>query len=255
MWHPVCLSRGMTVGLYQNTAALAALERWQQASSHNISASQVTGFKRQLVQFSAQPTGELRSGQFQSSEGLASSFPSAQARLDFSPGDRVQTRRDLDVAVAGDGFLSVRLPDGREGFTRAGQLAVGADRTLVTADNLPVLGVGREPITLQAGGGLAINADGEITQAGQVVETLAVSRFADTRKLEPLSGGVFVPTADAAPIPVAGGSLLPGYLEGSNISPMREMIDLVAISRAYEANQKMISTRDQLLQRTLDTLG
>ncbi len=79
MWHPVCLSRGMTVGLYQNTAALAALERWQQASSHNISASQVTGFKRQLVQFSAQPTGELRSGQFQSSEGLASSFPSAQA--------------------------------------------------------------------------------------------------------------------------------------------------------------------------------
>jgi len=46
-----------------------------------------------------------------------------------------------------------------------------------------------------------------------------------------------------------------GYIEGSNISPMREMIDLVAISRAYEANQKIISTRDQLLQRTLDTLG
>ena len=47
----------MTVGLYQNTAALAALERWQQASSHNISASQVPGFKRQLVQFTAQPSG------------------------------------------------------------------------------------------------------------------------------------------------------------------------------------------------------
>ena len=46
-----------------------------------------------------------------------------------------------------------------------------------------------------------------------------------------------------------------GYVEGSNVSPMREMIDLVMIARAYEANQKMISTRDQMMQRTLDTLG
>ena len=83
----------------------------------------------------------------------------------------------------------------------------------------------------------------------------AVSRFADTQKLEPLSGGVFLPTADEAPIAAAGGSVMQGYIEGSNISPMREMIDLVSIARAYEANQKIISTRDQLLQRTLDTLG
>ena len=249
------LIEGMTVGLYQNTAALAALERWQQASSHNISASQVPGFKRQLVQFSAQPSGELRTGQFKADEGLNGSFPSARVRLDFAPGEMVQTRRDLDVAISGDGFLSVRLPDGREGFTRAGQLSMRADRTLVTSDNLPVLGADRAPITLQAGGTISINADGEISQAGQVVDTLAVSRFADTQKLEPLSGGVFVPTANEAPIAVAGGSVMQGYIEGSNISPMREMIDLVAISRAYEANQKIISTRDQLLQRTLDTLG
>jgi flagellar basal body rod protein FlgG len=245
----------MTVGLYQNTAALAALERWQQASSHNISASQVPGFKRQLVQFTAQPSGELRTGQFKSDEGLSGSFPSARVRLDFAPGEMVQTRRDLDVAISGDGFLSVRLPDGREGFTRAGQLSVRADRTLVTSDNLPVLGAGRAPITLQAGGAISINADGEISQAGQVIDTLAVSRFADPQKLEPLSGGVFLPTADEAPLAAAGGSVMQGYIEGSNISPMREMIDLVSIARAYEANQKIISTRDQLLQRTLDTLG
>ena len=167
----------------------------------------------------------------------------------------VQTRRDLDVAISGDCFLSVRLPDGREGFTRAGQLSVRADRTLVTSDNLPVLGAGRAPITLQAGGAISIDADGEISQAGQVIDTLAVSRFADPQKLEPLSGGVFLPTADEAPLAAAGGSVMQGYIEGSNISQMREMIDLVSIARAYEANQKIISTRDQLLQRTLDTLG
>ena len=245
----------MTVGLYQNTAALAALERWQQASSQNISASQVPGFKRQLVQFTAQPSGELRTGNFKSEDILSGSFPTAKMRLDFAPGEMVQTRRELDVAISGEGFLSVRLPDGREGYTRAGQLSMRADRTLVTSDNLPVLGVGRAPITLQAGGTISINADGEINQGGQVVDTLAVSRFADTQKLEPLSSGVFVPTGNEAAIAVAGGSVMQGYVEGSNISPMREMVDLVAISRAYEANQKIISTRDQLLQRTLDTLG
>jgi len=245
----------MTVGLYQNTAALAALERWQQASSQNISASQVPGFKRQLVQFSAQPSGELRTGNFKSDDVTNGSFPSAKMRLDFAPGEMVQTRRELDVAISGDGFLSVRLPDGREGYTRAGQLSMRSDRTLVTADNLPVLGVGRAPITLQAGGTISINADGEINQGGQVVDTLAVSRFADTQKLEPTSSGVFVPTANEAAIAVAGGSVMQGYVEGSNISPMREMVDLVTIARAYEANQKIISTRDQLLQRTLDTLG
>ena len=245
----------MTVGLYQNTAALAALERWQQASSQNISASQVPGFKRQLVQFSAQPSGELRTGNFKSDDILSGSFPTAKMRLDFAPGEMVQTRRDLDVSISGEGFLSVRLPDGREGYTRSGQLSMRADRTLVTSDNLPVLGVGRAPITLQAGGTISINADGEISQGGQVVDTLAVSRFADTQKLEPTSSGVFVPTGNEAAIAVAGGSVMQGYVEGSNISPMREMVDLVAISRAYEANQKIISTRDQLLQRTLDTLG
>ena len=108
---------------------------------------------------------------------------------------------------------------------------------------------------MQAGGAISIDADGEISQAGQVIDTLAVSRFADPQKLEPLSGGVFLPTADEAPLAAAGGSVMQGYIEGSNISPMREMIDLVSIARAYEANQKIISTRDQLLQRTLDTLG
>ena len=95
----------------------------------------------------------------------------------------------------------------------------------------------------------------DLVVAGQVIETLPLSRFANVGNLEPLGGGVFVPAAGEAPIAVAEGNVMQGYVEGSNVSPMREMIDLVMIARAYEANQKMISTRDQMMQRTLDTLG
>jgi len=175
--------------------------------------------------------------------------------MDFSKGEMVQTRRELDLAIAGDGFLSVRLPDGREGYTRGGSLSLRSDRTLVTSDGFPVLGAGRAPVTIPPGGSVTINSSGEIGVAGQVIETLPVSRFANVGNLEPLGGGVFVPAAGEAPIAVAEGNVMQGYVEGSNVSPMREMIDLVMIARAYEANQKMISTRDQMMQRTLDTLG
>lgn len=207
------------------------------------------------MQIAAEPAGEVRSGDLRSDDGTGGTSPSARARLDFSPGEMVQTRRELDVAISGEGFLSVRMPDGREGFTRGGPLSLRADRTLVTAEGLPVLGVGRAPVTILSGGPVMINPSGEISVAGQVFETLAVSRFANVQNLEPLGGGVFVPKASEAPIAVAEGNVMQGYVEGSNVSPMKEMVDLVTIARAYEANQKMISTRDQLFQRTLDTLG
>ena len=245
----------MIVGLYQSTAALAALERWQQTTAQNISASQVPGFKRQLVQVTAESNGEVRSGRLKPDEFNPSSFPLAKIRRDFTAGEMTQTRRELDVGLAQDGFLSVRLADGREGFTRAGQLSLRGDRTLITADNLEVLSQGRNPIQLQADGAVTIDADGTISQAGGVIAALAVSRFADPQALEAISGGVYVAAPGANPIAVTEGGIMQGCLEASNISTMREMVDLVTISRAYEANQKIISTRDQMLQRTLDTLG
>jgi flagellar basal body rod protein FlgG len=85
--------------------------------------------------------------------------------------------------------------------------------------------------------------------------TFAVRKFADPSQLIPHPGGMFVPNQNARPEPVENVDLLQGYLEGSNVTPMREMVDLVLISRAYEANQKIISSVDQRLQKALETLG
>jgi flagellar basal body rod protein FlgG len=84
---------------------------------------------------------------------------------------------------------------------------------------------------------------------------IAVQTFTNPAALMPVAGGMFKPAANAGLTPVEKPQLLQGYLEGSNVAPLREMVDLVLISRAYEANQKIISTVDQQMQKTLDALG
>jgi flagellar basal-body rod protein FlgF len=82
-----------------------------------------------------------------------------------------------------------------------------------------------------------------------------VQKFADPSRLIPTAGGFFITPAGMSPQAVDQPELLQGYLESSNVTPLREMVDLVLISRAYEANQKIITTIDQQMQKTLDALG
>jgi flagellar basal body rod protein FlgG len=112
-----------------------------------------------------------------------------------------------------------------------------------------------KPITLQPGGSLVVNRDGTLSQNNTVVGKIGIQKFADNSMLVPSAGGTFIPTGGAAPTPVAKPDLIQGYLEGSNVSPMHEMVDLITISRAYESNQKMITTMDTEMQKTLDALG
>jgi len=98
--------------------------------------------------------------------------------------------------------------------------------------------------------------DGTIFQGSNSLGKFGVKKFADNNQLIPVAGGFFV-QAPGSPPPesVDQPELLQGYLEGSNVTPLREMVDLVLISRAYEANQKIITTVDQQMQKTFDALG
>jgi len=82
-----------------------------------------------------------------------------------------------------------------------------------------------------------------------------VQKFADNSQLIPVDGGYFIPGPNMDPVTVDMPELLQGYLEGSNVTPLREMVDLVLIARAYEANQKMINTLDQQMDKALEALG
>lgn len=250
----------MNIGLYQSASSLAALERWQETVSQNITSSQTTGYRKRTIQFSTEPAGEIHPDS-QSKIGLDSGvptlFPKTTGGINFLAGEMMPTRRELDVAIQGEGFFEVQLPDG-EGmaYTRSGEFRLRPDRTLVTAAGLEVMSEAGSPIVLLPGGGaVSINQDGTIFQGNIALGKLSIQRFENTAALIPTSGGMFKAGPGAGMEQVDEPDLMQGYLEQSNVQPLREMVDLVLISRAYEANQKMITTLDQQMQKALEALG
>lgn len=249
----------MNIGLYQSAASLSALERWQDSVAQNITSSQTTGYRKRTVSFSTEAAGELQNDPRASigrDAGMPMLFAKVNPGINFTTGDTQPTRRELDVAIQGDGFFQLQRPDGSRVYSRSGEFRMRADRTLISAQGDEVLSDGGAPITLVAGGGpVSINRDGTIFQGSTSLGKLSVQKFADNSQLIPAAGGMFTAPGGSTPQPVEDPELLQGYLEGSNVAPLREMVDLVLISRAYEANQKIISTVDEQMQKALDALG
>ena len=249
----------MNIGLYQSAAALNALERWQDAVTQNISSSQVTGFKKRTVSFSSVEAGEVQTDPGQKigqGEGSPMFFPKVSYGISFQSGEAQPTGRDLDVALSGEGFFEVKTASGDRAYTRMGELHLRKDRTLVNVQNEEILNTGGQPIQmLPQGGKITIDEKGLITQGATQIGTLSVVKFPDTKVLRPLSAGDYTAPDGTVPVPVDKPSVLQGSIEASNVAPMREMVDLVNISRAYEANQKLIQSRDDTMQKTLDALG
>jgi flagellar basal-body rod protein FlgF len=250
----------MNIGLYQSASALSALERWQDVVSQNITSSQTTGYRKRTVNFSAELRGELQTDPHgrlgREGEGQSLVFPQSNKSISFTTGETQPTRRELDLAIQGEGFFEVQMPDESKAYTRSGEFRMNSDRMLITAGGQPVLSTSGSPITFLPGGGeVTISRDGTVSQGASSVGKIAVQKFADNRQLTPIAGGYFVADASVEATAVAKPEVLQGYLEGSNVTSLREMVDMVLISRAYEANQKIITTVDQTMQKTLEALG
>jgi len=247
----------MNIGLYQSAASLSALERWQEAVAQNITSSQIPGFRKRTVEFTSVDLGHLQiDPKGKGLSGGSAAFPTTKLGVSFYPGETTPTRRELDVAIAGDGFFEVQQPDGSRAYTRAGQFNVNSQRMIVTHDNMPVLSTAGTPIVLQpTGEPLAISSDGALTQGDRQLGNLSVVRFADNQKLLPAGANMYSAPEGMDAEPLERASVLQGYIEASNVTPLREMISLVQIARAYEANQKIITSRDQNLQKAIEALG
>jgi flagellar basal body rod protein FlgG len=249
----------MNIGLYQSASALSALERWQDSVSQNITSSQTTGYRKRTINFSAQVAGSLHvdpRSKVGADAAMPVTFPKVNTGINFVTGETQPTRRELDVAIQGDGFFEIQMEDGTKVYTRSGEFRMRTDRVLVTSSGHEVLSDAGAPINLLPGGGtVTINQDGTLSQGETTIGRLSVQRFANPSQLIPLAGGYFMAAGGMQPEAVDQPELLQGYLEGSNVTPLREMVDLVLISRAYEANQKIINTVDQQMQKALEALG
>ena len=176
----------------------------------------------------------------------------------FPQGALQQTGNNLDMAIQGPGFFQVQLPDGSTGYTRDGAFQVDANGQLVTGAGNPV----QPGITIPANGqNVTVARDGtvNVTVPGQVAPQalgqLQLVSFVNPAGLDPRGGNLFGETA-ASGTPNAGapganglGALQQGFVEGSNVNVIEELVSMIATQRAYELNSKAVQTSDQMMQR------
>jgi len=235
--------------------------------SHNLANVGTNGFKRGDVVFedlmyqNLRPSGAASSEQSQLPTGLQAGLGvrAAGTTRNFTQGNLQQTGNNYDVAIKGNGFFQIQLPDGTTGYTRDGAFQVSAAGQLVTTSGYTV----QPGITIPANAlSVAIGADGkvEVTTPGntatpQTVGQLQLASFVNPAGLDPRGGNIFLETA-ASGTPNAGapesnglGAVQQGFVETSNVNVVEELVTMIATQRAYELNSKAIQTSDQMLQR------
>lgn len=244
----------MDVGIYQGAMALSTLERWQDVLSQNIAAATVNGYKKSEVNVQGMAFGAIQDSANSKAASAAAIMPMSGEKVSFLPGEMKRTGNPTDFAIGGNGFFAVRQSDGALRYTRNGEFSVNAQNQLVTASGEPVQGAGG-PISLLPGGQeMSVDASGKIYQNNQLVGTLAVYDFADPSKLSKVSGG-FKAEAGTQATQVSFPNIAQGHVEGSNVSAIDEMVKLIQVTRAQEANQKIITAHDQRLSRVIQTFN
>lgn len=175
----------------------------------------------------------------------------------FTQGAMTQTQNPLDVGIDGKGFLQILLPDGSLAYTRDGELQVDNQGQLVNSSGYVVqpsvtIPVDAQSITIGKDGTVSVRQPGQ-TQTSQV-GTLQLVDFINPAGLQPMGGNLYLEST-ASGSPQAGtpglnglGSLVQGFVEGSNVNVVEELVSMIETQRAYEMNSKAISTSDQMLQ-------
>ena len=221
----------------------------QAINAHNLANANTVGFQQDLVNYQTQ----LVTGAGHESRAFATARDEGAS---FEKGDIQSTGRTLDVAVNGDGWLSVQAPDGSEAYTRAGNLRVNINGQLLTGAGYPVLGEAG-PIVVPEFEKLEIGHDGTISvrPIGQQASTLAeVGRI----KLVAPAQDQLVKGADGLlrtrnQLPAEASSdvtLISGALEGSNVNGVEALVNMIGLARQFEIAVKIMNTAKQMDERT-----
>ena len=250
----------MIKGLYSAASAMLANLYRQGLLAHNVSNVDTPGFKQVLTSLDdfkqsqvIYPTDtDLSDSSLGWIGNLGLGVETAPDITDFEQGGLRHTGESLDFAVEGGGFFRVQTPDG-ERYTRDGRFTRDLDNNLVTIDGYQVLDDGGQPINLPDGD-ISVSSDGSIFVNGETAAKIGLAAFENpllelTRDLPNLFAAEGGSTSDVA------GTIAQGYIEMSNANPTQLMTQMVSVTRAYEAAQKMVQTQDELLGKTISTLG
>jgi flagellar basal-body rod protein FlgG len=236
------------------------------AISNNLANVATNGYKRGGVAFEDLMYQNLRSAGANSSEqtqlptglqvGLGVRV--AASTRNFSQGTLQQSGNPLDIAINGQGFFQVTLPDGSTGYTRDGSFQKDANGQIVTSSGYvlqPGITVPKEAtsVDIASDGTVSVSIVNQV--APQKLGQIQLASFINPAGLDSRGGNLYAETAasgaaqTAAPNTAGHGALLQSFTEGSNVNVVQELVSMIATQRAYELNSKAIQASDQMLQK------
>jgi flagellar basal-body rod protein FlgF len=227
----------------------------QDAVSHNLANANSTGFRAEMHKF--------RAVDVQNSPLPSRAFVvDASVGTDFSAGPMQYTGRTYDVAVEGKGWFAVQAADGSEAYTRDGSFQLSPDGVLLTRSGQPVIGDGG-PITIPPDNEIVIGKDGSISAIPSTGDRNAVNVVGRLKLVNPAEATL--QRGEDGLFRVAGGNPAPldetvqvagGYLEGSNVSVVDQMVNMISLARQFEMQTQMLrraETNDQVATKVLAT--
>ncbi len=256
----------MNYGLYLSAAgALTNLTRMD-AIANNLANVETNGFRPTTFAFAQRRPERLEdpavAAMLQADpqtmlEKLGGGTLAARMTIDDRPGPVKTTGNPLDVAIDGDGYLAVRVTQGRTTttrYTRDGRLTIDSQKRLATVSGgHAVLDDSGRPITLTGTGDIEIGSDGRIRQNGQDVARLGLQGF-DAISLKPADGNTLATEPGARSRP-ATGRFIAGAVEGSGVDPVTALSTLMSTSRSFQANVRMMQYHDELMDQAINRLG
>jgi flagellar basal-body rod protein FlgG len=237
----------MLEGLKAAATGMTAQQQRMDALSNDIANVNTTGYKHERVAFGdlvSSPPGRGGVPTVHAGAGVAA----ASAGRGMLQGALQKTDEPLDVAITGEGYLQVKLPDGRTGLTRDGALHADARGRLTTSSGALL----QPPITLPQGmtaAELTINADGTLARGDTPIGRMALVSVVAPSQLDDAGNGVYTTNAASGPPRVAGTdtNLVQGALEASNVDIADAMVDLMDAQRSFQMASQAIHTQDQML--------
>lgn len=232
------------------------------AIANNMANVNTTGYKRSLVQFQDMLYQTLASPGAANNESnapvgvqMGNGTRMAAVSKNFTQGSLKNSSSALDMAIEGDGFFEVSLPDGTSGFTRAGSFHLNGTGQVVTSDGYAVVGFPQidakaTTIDINRDGTVSVTVDGVASVKGRI----PLVRFPNPEGLNCLGQNLYAETPASGtatrgnPDESGIGSLAQYFLESSNVQIVSEMVEMIASQRAYEMNSKGIKSADEMLR-------
>ena len=233
--------------------------------SNNLANVNTSGFKKSRAEFqdllyeTLLPAGTASSQDTEIPAGIQlghGTRPSTVLKI-FSQGNMENTQNELDLAIEGDGFFQITLPNGETAYTRDGAFKLDSDGRIVNSDGFtmePEIAIPSDAMSISVG----LDGTVSVLQAGESIPseigTIALARFINPAGLISMGKNLFIPSEASGNevIGTAGedgmGTLAQGFLEMSNVSVVDEMVNMITAQRAYESNSKAIQAADDMLQ-------